>query len=177
MDSIDVALLGLRALVGALIIGHGVGNLFGWIGGFGLDGTGQLFERLGFRPGRVWAATAGITELGSGALIAVGLATPLGAAALIGLMTTTILTAHRGKGPWYFNGGWEYNLTLLTVAAALAFAGPGVASVDRGLGLHPGTAGWGITALAIGLASGAAVLGLRSTPTADPKTATIERSA
>lgn len=162
MNSIDFALLGIRAVIGVLVIGHGFGNLLGWLGGFGLDGTAEVFERLGFRPGRLWSAVAGLTELGAGALLAAGLATPLGAAALIGLMIVTIFTAHRGKGPWYFNGGWEYNLTLLTVAAALAFAGPGRFSVDHAVGFEPGTIGWGIAAVAVGVGTGGASLALRS---------------
>lgn len=173
MDSIDIALLGTRVVVGALLIGHGLGNLFGWLGGFGLGGTGEIFERLGFRPGQVYAAVAGVTELGAGALLAVGLVTPFAAAGVIGVMVNTIFTAHRGKGPWYYNGGWEYNLTLLTVAAALAFAGPGRASVDRALGLQLGTTGWGIAALIVGLVVGAAVLGLR---TASPSAAEHQAS-
>jgi len=171
MDSIDIALLGIRAVVGALVIGHGFGNLFGWLGGFGLDGTGELFERLGFRPGRLWAGIAGVTELGAGALLAFGLVTPVGAAGLIGLMVTTIFTAHRGKGPWYFNGGWEYNLTLATVAAALAFAGPGQVSLDHALGLDVGTIGWGVAALVVGIGAGLGALGARR-----PKRVPAERS-
>lgn len=172
VDSIDIALLGVRVVVGALVIGHGIGNLFGWIGGFGLEGTGEIFERLGFRPGRFYAGVAGATELGAGALLVVGLITPLAAAGLIGLMVTTICTAHRGKGPWYFNGGWEYNLTLLTVGAALAFAGPGAVSVDEALGLDLGTIGWGVAASSVGLATGLAFLGLRRRPGHDDRTAT-----
>jgi putative oxidoreductase len=160
MDSIDIGLLVVRAVAGGLVLGHGLGNLFGWLGGFGLDGTGEIFERLGFRPGRVYAGVAGLTEVGAGALLMAGLATPLAAAAVVGVMVNTVFTAHRGKGPWYFNGGWEYNVTLAAVAAALGFTGPGAASLDHTLGFEPGTVGWGVAALAVGLATGAAVLNL-----------------
>lgn len=164
MDSIDVGLLVARVVVGALVLGHGLGNLFGWLGGFGLGGTGAIFERLGFRPGRFYAGVAGLTEVGAGFLLAAGLATPLAAAGLVGVMVNTVFTAHRGKGPWYFNGGWEYNLTLAAVAATLGFTGPGTASLDHALGFRPGTLGWGTAAVAVGLVSGAAVLVLARRP-------------
>jgi putative oxidoreductase len=160
MDSIDIGLLALRVVAGTLVLGHGLGNLFGWLGGFGLAGTGEIFERLGFRPGRFYAGVAGLTEVGAGALLVAGLATPLAAAGVVGVMVNTVFTAHRGKGPWYFNGGWEYNVTLTAVAAALGFAGPGAASLDHAAGFEPGTVRWGVAALAVGLAAGAAVLTL-----------------
>jgi putative oxidoreductase len=158
MESIDIGLLAIRLVVGTLVLGHGFGNLFGWLGGFGLAGTGEIFERFGFRPGRFYAGVAGLAEVGAGALLVAGLATPLAAAAVIGVMVNTIFTAHRGKGPWYFNGGWEYNVTLVAVAAALGFAGPGTASLDDVLDFRSGTVGWGLAALGAGLVSGAAVL-------------------
>ena len=161
MEGLDIGIAGLRLVVGALVVGHGLGNLFGSFGGFGLDGTGAIFERLGLRTGRTLAGVAGVVELGAGALLVAGLATPLAGAALVGLMVTTIRTAHRGKGPWYFNGGWEYNVTLLTVGAALAFTGPGELSLDHALDLHPGTTGWGLAALALGIVSGLGALALR----------------
>lgn len=170
MESTDIALLAIRLIVGVFVLGHGFGNLFGWLGGFGLAGTGAIFERLGFRPGPVYAGLAGVTEVVAGALLMVGLATPLAAAGIIGLMVTTIATAHRGKGPWYFNGGWEYNLTLLAVAGAVGFAGPGSASIDHLLDFQVGTIRWGLAACATGLATGLAILTVRrpATPESVP---------
>jgi putative oxidoreductase len=164
VDEVDVGLAIVRWVIGPVVVGHGLGNLFGWLGGYGLDGTGAIFERLGFRPGRRWAAVAGVTEVGAGALLAVGLATPLAAAGIVGVMVDTIATAHRGKGPWYFNGGWEYNVVLLATAAALGFSGPGRLSLDRALGWSSGGIGWGLAALAGGLATGAAVLRIGRRP-------------
>src|SRR5829696_8743042 len=161
MEGTDTGLLAIRLVVGLLVAGHGVGNLFGWLGGYGLDGTGAIFERLGFRPGRRYAALAGTVEVLAGLGLVLGLATPLAAAAVVGTMLTTIRSAHRGKGPWYFDGGWEYNLTLLAVTAALAFTGPGAASLDEALGDGLAGHGWGVAALAVGLVSGALALAAR----------------
>lgn len=128
-------------------------------------GTGRIFEQLGFRPGRAFAALAGTVELGAGALLALGLLTPLAAAGITGIMLNTILTKHRGNGPWYYNGGWEYNLTLLAVAAAVAFTGPGRTSLDAALGLGLAGWAWGLAGLGAGLGAGLVVLALRRRPT------------
>jgi hypothetical protein len=47
-----------RLLLGRLFFGHGTQKLFGWFGGYGLDGTGGFFESLGLRPGRQHAMVA-----------------------------------------------------------------------------------------------------------------------
>src|SRR6266568_83059 len=75
----DLGLLILRFVVGLTLAAHGAQKLFGWFGGYGLDGTGQFMETLGFHPGRRHAALAGLTEAGGGVLLALGLLTPLGA--------------------------------------------------------------------------------------------------
>src|SRR5919199_1888709 len=60
----------LRATVSGVFVVHGTQKLFGWFGGYGLDGTGQFFESLGLRPGRRHALAAGATETGGGILMA-----------------------------------------------------------------------------------------------------------
>ena len=51
----NVALLIVRATVGALLAGHGSQKLFGWFEGSGLEGTEQMMEKQGLRPARTWA--------------------------------------------------------------------------------------------------------------------------
>jgi putative oxidoreductase len=154
----DLALFAIRAVVGLLMMGHGAQKLFGSFGGHGPEGTGQFFESLGLRPGRRHATLAGASELGGGALLALGLLTPLGAAAVIGVMVVAILTVHGPKGPWVTEGGYEYNLVLITAAFAVAAAGPGGWSLDHGLGLNTGGEGWAIAALAAGILGGIGAL-------------------
>src|SRR5206468_3687759 len=89
-----VALAWLRAqprvVVGGLFVGHGTQKLFGWFGGYGPDGPGQFFESIGLRPGRRNAMVAGASEAGGGALLALGLFTPLAGALLTGVMVQAV---------------------------------------------------------------------------------------
>src|SRR5438445_3744738 len=64
-----IGLLLIRLLFGVLMAAHGSQKLFGWFGGYGLSGTGTFFEQLGFRPGRLFAAAASLTEVLGGVLL------------------------------------------------------------------------------------------------------------
>jgi putative oxidoreductase len=150
----DTGLLLIRIVVGMLLAGHGVQKLFGWFGGHGLEGTGGFFHALGYKPGKPWAFVAGLSEFGGGVLLALGLFTPLAAAAIIVTMFNAAASAHAKKGPWITNGGWEYTLVLATSAATVAFTGPGAASLDNAFGWNLSGTGWGIAALALGLGAG-----------------------
>ena len=147
----DTGLLLLRLVVGLLLAGHGSQKLFGMFGGHGLDGTGGFFHSVGFRPGRQKAVVAGLAELSGGLLLAIGLLTPLAAAAVIGTMAVAA-SVHVSKGLWGQNGGYELPLVYAAVAAVLAFTGPGSASLDNLLGIDDwsGVAA-GVLAVAAGL--------------------------
>ena len=133
----NVGLVLVRVVPGALLFGHGTQKLFGWFGGRGLAATGTGFASNGYRPGATFAFLAGFGEAGGGLLLALGLLTPLGCAAIIGVMLNAIVSVHWPKGIWATNGGFEYPLTLAFVAAGIAFTGPGEFSVDHALGLDP----------------------------------------
>lgn len=112
---------------------HGAQKLFGWFGGYGLQGTGQFFaETLGLKPGVLMAAMAGGTELIGGLLLIVGLLTRVAGASLAGTMAVAIVTAH-SSAFFASNGGMEYPLTLLLASLTLAIGGGGKFSVDREL--------------------------------------------
>lgn len=150
----NVGLLILRLIVGALLAGHGAQKLLGWFGGHGLDGTAGFFESLGLRPARVHAAIAGLAELVGGVLLALGLVTPVAALLITAVMTTAIITVHFSKGLWASGGGYEYNLVILAAVFALAGAGAGRYSLDHVLSLH--IAGWkyAVGELVIGVVGG-----------------------
>jgi putative oxidoreductase len=154
----DLALLMLRVVVGLLFVGHGSQKLFGAFGGAGLDGTAEMFEKIGLRPGRLHAPAAGVAEAGGGALLALGLLVPFAAAALIGTMTAAIITVHARNGLWVTERGFEYNLVLIAVAFAVTGAGPGAWSLDEVLSLSMSGTDWALAALAAGLLGGVAAV-------------------
>ena len=144
----------LRAVVGALFMGHGLQKLAGWFGGHGLEATAAGFESMGMRPGKVHATVAGVAETAGGALLLTGTATPLAAGMLTGTMTVAVRKVHFAKGVWNTQGGFEYNLVLMAALFAITAAGPGTAALDE---RHAG-AGWALAEFAAGLLGAEAVL-------------------
>jgi putative oxidoreductase len=142
----------MRIGVGALLIGHGTQKLLGWFGGEGIGGTAKTFEKIGLRPARPNAVAAGVAEAGGGALLAVGLEPPLGAAIVTGAMLTAIRRVHQDKGPWNQNGGYEYPAVLIGLALALVEAGPGPLALDRALGRRHRGIAWAAIAFGAGSA-------------------------
>jgi putative oxidoreductase len=160
----SIGLLILRLVVGLGLAAHGAQKLFGWFGGYGLSGTGQFLEQLGFRPGRLNAVRAGMAELGGGLFLAAGLLTPAAAAAVVAVMVVAAVSVHVKKGFFLQDGGYEYTLVLAGAALALAFTGPGVFSLDQALGISWSGEAWGLGALAAGLLGAAVPLIARKTP-------------
>jgi len=159
----SIGLAILRLVVGLTLAAHGAQKLFGWFGGYGLSGTGQFLEQLGFRPGRLQAAQAGIAEVAGGLFLAAGFLTPVAAAAVVAVMLVAAVSVHIEKGFFVPNGGYEYTLVLATAAVALAFTGPGALSLDQALGISRSGEIWGVAALAAGLVGGAVPLLARKT--------------
>jgi putative oxidoreductase len=166
----SVAKLAARGLIGGLFIGHGTQKLLGWFGGPGLSGTEGMMQSLGMHPTRRNAVAAGATETAGGALLALGLGTPLASASLIGVMTTAIRKVHAPNGPWVSQGGWEYNAVLIAALAVIAEQGPGAASLDHALGMERSGPAWGLAALGLGVAASVATVELahRSAPPVPP---------
>ena len=159
-----------RLLIGGLFVGHGTQKLKGWFGGYGIDGTAGFMTSLGMHPGRRNAIAAGATETAGGALLALGLGTPLAAAAITGTMLTAIRKVHLPNGVWNEGGGWEYHATLIAALLLIAEQGPGPVSLDAVLGTERKGAGWALAALALGAAASAASIeaGRRNAPPAEP---------
>ena len=155
-DAVDLALLVLRCAVGAVMLAHGVNHV---IGGGRIAGTARWFESLGMRPGRLHAWLASGTEIGAGALLVLGLLTPLAAAGVVGVMVVAWVTNHLGNGFFIFRPGegWEYVMTLTVVGLALGALGPGSWSLDDVLDVRDLAGGEGL-ALTAGLGVGGAAL-------------------
>ena len=173
-----IGLLLVRVVVGLLFIGHGTQKLFGWFGGYGVEGTSGFMSSLGYRGKKAPALLAGFGEAGGGLLLALGFLTPLAAAAIIGVMVNAIVSVHAKNGVWNTENGVELPLVYATVAASLAFAGAGAFSLDRLAGWHLNGVAYGLGTLALGLAAGAAVLVFRrAAPAAESSEETEQRAA
>jgi putative oxidoreductase len=149
----DFGLFVLRLVVGGLFIGHGTQKLFGWFGGYGVEGTGGFMESLGYRPGKHFAVLGGVAEAGGGLLLFLGLFTPLAVAAIVGVMINAIFSVHVENGPWAQNNGYEYPLVAAVAAAAIALGDGGAAALDHALGLDLGGI-WGWIGIFAGIVCG-----------------------
>jgi putative oxidoreductase len=170
----DIGLLLIRVVVGALLAGHGTQKLFGWFGGPGLAGTAEFFASVGYRRPRAMAAVAGFTELAAGLGLAIGVAMPLVAAAVVGVMVNAIVAVHAHAGLWAQNHGYEYPLVLAVLAVALAWTGPGAISLSAALGIELSGTAYALGAAAVGTLSALVVLATRQR---QPAAATSDASS
>ena len=160
--ALSIGLLIARLVFGLVMSAHGAQKLFGWFGGYSLTATGGLFEQLGFRPGRVFAAIASLTEVVAGLLIAFGLLGPVGPALMLSVMIVAAVTVHWGKGLFAGTNGMEVPLLYATVAVMLALTGPGLFSLDVLLGLEAlWSPAFAAAALAVGVIGGIGNLAAR----------------
>jgi putative oxidoreductase len=125
--------LALRLPAGVIFAAHGAQKLFGWFGGYGLEGTGQWMGSIGLSPGYLMALLAGSAEFFGGLALILGLLVRPAAAALAFAMAVALFSVHIGKGLFVSNNGYEFALALIAVAVSLAVSGAGRASLDRAL--------------------------------------------
>jgi putative oxidoreductase len=155
----------LRVVIGLIMAAHGSQKLLGWFGGYGLRGTGTLFEQLGFRPGTAFAAAAAVSEVASGVLVAIGFLGPVGPALMISVMIVAAVTVHWQHGLFAGTNGIEVPLLYATAAFGLALTGYGEYSLDALFG-YAGrwSAPFTWVVLALGAAGAFGNLALRHRP-------------
>jgi putative oxidoreductase len=120
----DVVLLLGRLVLGVVLIVHGAQKL-----AQGPAATAEGFTQMGIPLPEIAAVFATAAELGGGALLVLGLLTPL-AALLPAVVMAGAVSAHAGNGVFVGEGGWEFAATLGVAALVVAVAGPGRLSLD-----------------------------------------------
>jgi len=128
-----LAALALRLPVGAILAAHGAQKLFGWFGGYGLEGTGQWMGSIGLEPGYFMALLAGSAEFFGGLALITGFITRPAAAINAFTMLVAIFSVHISHGLFISNNGYEFALTLFAATLALAIQGSGSLAVDKKL--------------------------------------------
>lgn len=110
----------LRLSLGIMFLAHGLMKLLV----FTLPGTAQFFAKVGFPGWTAYPVTA--LEIAAGVLLIAGVYSRVVAAAMIPVLIGAA-TVHLGNG-WVFsapNGGWEYPVFLIVIAAVVALLGDG----------------------------------------------------
>lgn len=136
----DPAATVARLALGLMILPHGLQKVFGWFGGFGLQGT------LGYFTGTMgipWilALAAIATEFLGGIALLSGLGGRIAALGVGTVMVVAVLTTHLQHG-FFMNWdgampagaeGWEFHLLAIALAVVVLIRGSGALSLDRAL--------------------------------------------
>lgn len=123
--------LPVRIGAGVIFTAHGAQKLFGWFGGYGLEGTAGWMESIGLAPGTLMAALAGGAEFFGGLLLIVGLLVRPTAVVLAFTMLVAIVTVHLPHGLFMSNNGYEFGLALMVISISLALRGADSLSLDK----------------------------------------------
>ena len=123
--------LPLRLTAGVIFTAHGAQKLFGWFGGYGLEGTGQFMASLGLGPGLLMALLAGGVEFFGGLALLLGLAVRPVSLLLSITMLVAIVAVHLPNGLFLSNSGYEFGLALLGISAVVGAVGAGRWSLDQ----------------------------------------------
>lgn len=138
--SVDMALLVVRVTVGVIFIAHGAQKMFGAFDGLGLAGT---MGEKGPGGGGIVGLLVAIGEFFGGCGLVAGFLSRFSAASIILIMAGAIVMVHGKNGFFSRSGGYEYNLALIGLAAAVLLAGPGRFAIGRFLPLLPKSAATG----------------------------------
>lgn len=128
-----LAALALRIPVGIIFAAHGAQKLFGWFGGYGLQGTAGWLDSIGLGPGLLMALLAGGAEFFGGLALIVGVLVRPAALSLAFAMLMAIFAVHIDNGLFMSNNGYEFALALFAASVSLMFSGAGAFSVDQRL--------------------------------------------
>ena len=118
-----LAPLALRLVLGAVMIGHGYGKVFH-------GGLAQHVHRVASLGLPGWLAyLSAFTEFFGGILVIIGVLTRFVSLLILIDMAVAIWKVHWKNG-MFGKGGYEFPLTLATIAFALIFFGAGPIALD-----------------------------------------------
>lgn len=165
----DIGLLIARATIGTSMAAHGAQKAFGWYNGPGPEKAAGYMAKIGFEPGDRYAKLAAYTEIGSGAMTALGIGGPIGPALMLATMIVAQTTDYEKSGK-YFNadGGNEIAVLYGAAAIALASSGSGTIALDSALNLRGLRNPWITTSAIAAAAVGAFMILGQRTKTANP---------
>ncbi|MFZ2172886.1 MAG: DoxX family protein [Rhodococcus sp. (in: high G+C Gram-positive bacteria)] len=157
--TLDLGLLALRLGVGGTVLVHGLQKLTGIWNGPGLDGFETMLAEGGFEQAKVLAILGAVGEVAGGALLILGLITPLAAASVLAVMINAWAfrqTAEPGL-EYFAPAGTEYETLLGICAGVIILTGPGRFSLDgrRGWATRPFIGSF--VALLLGIAAGVCI--------------------
>ena len=123
----------LRIAAGGFLLPHGLGKLFGWFDGPGLQGFAEELQGFGLPSFTPVPLLLALAQVSLGVLVLAGAWTRWSALlASLFLAMTVVLSASSG---WFWmHHGMEYPLLWTLVLFALALTGAGPFSVDHLLG-------------------------------------------
>jgi putative oxidoreductase len=133
-DELDLGLAMIRITAGLLMAAHGAQKLLGWWGGSSMSKWSADLEGQGIRPAalRAWVSVGGQM---AGLVLAIGLLTPLAAAASLVAPMVVVVVQKWPKGFFNVRGGIEFMVLILITGIALILTGPGSVSVDALIGI------------------------------------------
>ncbi len=135
-DVLNVVLLALRVATGLMLLAHGWVHLRRVRQG---PGVANWFASLGMRQPALNAWVVTLVEIVGGAMLALGLLTPLAAASVTGVALVAWITNHWSAGFFVYNRpteGWEYVMILTVLGIALGTLGAGEWSLDHALDIE-----------------------------------------
>ncbi|WP_297611388.1 DoxX family protein [Nocardia sp.] len=134
--TLDLGLLLLRLVIGGTFIYHGLQKAAGWFHGPGYDGIRTSMENGGWKHADIAAPMLIAGELGGGILVAVGLATPLAAGAVLAVILDAWMWKQGMTAGFQYKAptGVELESILAGGAAVIMLTGPGRLSLDRNRG-------------------------------------------
>lgn len=122
----DAVLLVARLVLGVVLVAHGLQKVFQ-----GVSATAEGFGTMGIPLPDAAAVVTMAVELGGGALLILGLLTPIAGLLSAVILAGAVVFAHLGNGIFAADGGWEVAAGLGVGALVLAVVGPGRFSLDR----------------------------------------------